>query len=143
MLIFLPGWNQIFALMRHMQAHPVLGITMSHCISYNCCCCCCAGSRDYVILPCHSQIPREDQRRVFEVFPSNVTKVSAHLYMVTHTDFTDLYKNSVKVSIPSHAVYLYNDVRMIEFAATEVFFLILHLLCHVTSVYREYFLRIT
>ncbi|XP_065917877.1 ATP-dependent RNA helicase A protein-like isoform X2 [Dysidea avara] len=56
-LIFLPGWNLIFALMKHLQAHPVL------------------GSRDYVILPCHSQIPREEQRRVFAVFPKNVTKV--------------------------------------------------------------------
>ena len=25
-LIFLPGWNQIFALMKYMQSHPMLGI---------------------------------------------------------------------------------------------------------------------
>jgi len=56
-LVFLPGWNLIFALMRHLQQHPVF------------------GGRNYLILPLHSQIPREDQRKVFENVPSDVTKV--------------------------------------------------------------------
>lgn len=56
-LIFLPGWNLIFALMRHLQQHPIF------------------GSSDFVILPLHSQLPREDQARVFNIYPSNVTKV--------------------------------------------------------------------
>lgn len=56
-LVFLPGWNLIFAMMRHLQQHPVFG-----------------GS-SYSILPLHSQIPREDQRRVFATVPANVTKV--------------------------------------------------------------------
>lgn len=43
-LIFLPGWNLIFALMKHLQQHPVFG-----------------GS-SYLIIPLHSQLPREDQR---------------------------------------------------------------------------------
>ena len=33
------------------------------------------GSNEYRLLPCHSQIPREDQRRVFEPVPPGVTKV--------------------------------------------------------------------
>lgn len=56
-LVFLPGWNLIFALMKHLQNHPVFG-----------------GSQ-YCILPLHSQIPREDQRKVFLPVPDNVTKV--------------------------------------------------------------------
>lgn len=56
-LIFLPGWNLIFALMKHLQ-----------------------NSRDfagpnYLILPCHSQVPREDQRRVFAPVPHGVRKI--------------------------------------------------------------------
>ncbi|KAK0088841.1 hypothetical protein PV325_010438 [Microctonus aethiopoides] len=56
-LIFLPGWNLIFALMKHLQQHPVFG-----------------GS-NYLIIPLHSQLPREDQRKVFEPVSPNVTKV--------------------------------------------------------------------
>lgn len=56
-LIFLPGWNLIFALMKHLQLHPVFG-----------------GS-SYVIIPLHSQLPREDQRKVFEPVPPGVTKI--------------------------------------------------------------------
>ncbi|XP_011310388.1 dosage compensation regulator [Fopius arisanus] len=56
-LIFLPGWNMIFALMKHLQQHPLFG-----------------GSQ-YLILPLHSQLPREDQRMVFDSVPPDVTKV--------------------------------------------------------------------
>lgn len=56
-LVFLPGWNLIFAMMRHFQQHPIFG-----------------GS-NYQILPLHSQLPREDQRRVFAPVPPGVTKV--------------------------------------------------------------------
>ncbi|KAK6620959.1 hypothetical protein RUM43_011258 [Polyplax serrata] len=56
-LIFLPGWNLIFAMMKHLQQHPVF------------------GRPNFVILPLHSQLPREDQRRVFEIYPPHVTKV--------------------------------------------------------------------
>lgn len=56
-LVFLPGWNIIFALMKHLQSNRQF------------------GGNDYRILPCHSQIPREDQRRVFEAVPEGVTKV--------------------------------------------------------------------
>lgn len=56
-LVFLPGWNLIFAMMRHFQQHPVF------------------GTSQYCILPLHSQLPREDQKRVFAPVPSNVTKV--------------------------------------------------------------------
>lgn len=56
-LIFLPGWNLIFALMKHLQQHPVFG-----------------GSA-YFVIPLHSQLPREDQRKVFDPVPSSVTKI--------------------------------------------------------------------
>ncbi|XP_031346479.1 dosage compensation regulator isoform X1 [Photinus pyralis] len=56
-LVFLPGWNLIFKLMRHLQQHPKF------------------GSPRFCILPLHSQLPREDQRRVFEPVPSDVRKV--------------------------------------------------------------------
>lgn len=56
-LIFLPGWNLIFALMKFLQNSQF-------------------GGPQYRILPCHSQIPREDQRKVFEPVPNGVTKVS-------------------------------------------------------------------
>ncbi|KAK8766981.1 hypothetical protein V5799_006235 [Amblyomma americanum] len=56
-LIFLPGWNLIFALMKHLQQHPTF------------------GTAQYQILPLHSQIPREDQHKVFRPVPDSVTKV--------------------------------------------------------------------
>lgn len=56
-LVFLPGWNLIFALMKHLQNSRDFG-----------------GS-DYLILPCHSQVPREDQRRVFAPVPNGVRKI--------------------------------------------------------------------
>ncbi|XP_054157981.1 ATP-dependent RNA helicase A protein-like [Oppia nitens] len=56
-LVFLPGWNYIFALMRHLQSHPTF------------------GSKRFCVLPLHSQIPRDDQRKVFEPVPSGVTKI--------------------------------------------------------------------
>ncbi len=42
-LIFLPGWTVIFALLKHLQQHPEF------------------GGRRYVVLPLHSQLPREEQ----------------------------------------------------------------------------------
>ncbi|XP_076644853.1 dosage compensation regulator mle isoform X2 [Halictus rubicundus] len=56
-LIFLPGWNLIFALMKHLQQHPIYG-----------------GS-GYVIIPLHSQLPREDQRKVFDPVSQGITKI--------------------------------------------------------------------
>ncbi|XP_076619845.1 dosage compensation regulator mle isoform X1 [Colletes latitarsis] len=56
-LVFLPGWNLIFALMKHLQQHPIYG-----------------GS-GYVIIPLHSQLPREDQRKVFDPVPPGITKI--------------------------------------------------------------------
>ncbi|XP_031836743.1 dosage compensation regulator mle isoform X1 [Nomia melanderi] len=56
-LIFLPGWNLIFALMKHLQQHPIYG-----------------GS-NYVIIPLHSQLPREDQRKVFDPVSPGITKI--------------------------------------------------------------------
>lgn len=57
-LVFLPGWNLIFALMKHLSMHQVFGNTSK-----------------FVILPLHSQIPREDQKKVFVTPPPGVTKV--------------------------------------------------------------------
>nr|ABV48877.1 maleless [Drosophila simulans] len=57
-LVFLPGWNLIFALMKFLQNTNIFGDTSL-----------------YRILPCHSQIPRDDQRKVFEPVPEGVTKI--------------------------------------------------------------------
>lgn len=56
-LVFLPGWNLIFALMKYLQNTRF-------------------GGPEFRILPCHSQLPREDQRRVFDSYPPGVTKVT-------------------------------------------------------------------
>uniref|UniRef100_A0A3Q3MY32 RNA helicase n=1 Tax=Mastacembelus armatus TaxID=205130 RepID=A0A3Q3MY32_9TELE len=56
-LIFLPGWNLIYSMQRHLETNPHF------------------GSNRYRILPLHSQIPREEQRRVFEPVPDNIRKV--------------------------------------------------------------------
>ncbi|XP_034477717.1 dosage compensation regulator isoform X2 [Drosophila innubila] len=56
-LVFLPGWNLIFALMKYLQSSASF------------------GNPSYRILPCHSQIPRDDQRKVFEPVPDGVTKI--------------------------------------------------------------------
>ncbi|XP_056600309.1 ATP-dependent RNA helicase A [Triplophysa dalaica] len=56
-LVFLPGWNLIYSMQKHLEMSPHF------------------GSRQYRILPLHSQIPREEQRRVFEPVPDDVTKV--------------------------------------------------------------------
>ncbi|XP_017074877.1 dosage compensation regulator isoform X2 [Drosophila eugracilis] len=57
-LVFLPGWNLIFALMKFLQSTNTFG-----------------NSAQYRILPCHSQIPRDEQRKVFEPVPGGVTKI--------------------------------------------------------------------
>ncbi|XP_037132075.1 ATP-dependent RNA helicase A isoform X2 [Syngnathus acus] len=56
-LVFLPGWNLIYAMQRHLECNPHFG-----------------PSR-YRILPLHSQIPREEQRQVFDPVPDDVRKV--------------------------------------------------------------------
>lgn len=56
-LVFLPGWNLIHSMQRHLEASPHF------------------GSNRYRVLPLHSQIPREEQRRVFEPVPDDITKV--------------------------------------------------------------------
>ncbi|XP_028283135.1 ATP-dependent RNA helicase A-like isoform X2 [Parambassis ranga] len=56
-LVFLPGWNLIYSMQRHLETNPHFG-----------------GNR-YQILPLHSQIPREEQRRVFEPVPDDIRKV--------------------------------------------------------------------
>uniref|UniRef100_I3IUS8 RNA helicase n=2 Tax=Oreochromis niloticus TaxID=8128 RepID=I3IUS8_ORENI len=56
-LVFLPGWNLIYSMQRHLESNPHF------------------GSNRYRILPLHSQIPREEQRRVFEPVPDDIRKV--------------------------------------------------------------------
>ena len=57
-LIFLPGWNVIFSMMRQLGQSAQL------------------SSNKFCILPLHSQLPREEQRRVFEPVPDGVRKAS-------------------------------------------------------------------
>ncbi len=45
-LVFLPGWTWIFAMMKTLQNHPVF------------------GGPSFIILPLHSSLPREEQRKV-------------------------------------------------------------------------------
>lgn len=56
-LVFLPGWNLIYSMQRHLETNPHF------------------SSNRYRILPLHSQIPREEQRMVFEPVPDDVRKV--------------------------------------------------------------------
>ncbi|NXX96249.1 DHX9 helicase, partial [Centropus bengalensis] len=56
-LVFLPGWNLIYTMQKHLEMNP------------------CFGGQQYRILPLHSQIPLEEQRRVFDPVPPGVTKV--------------------------------------------------------------------
>uniref|UniRef100_A0A452F6K3 ATP-dependent RNA helicase A n=1 Tax=Capra hircus TaxID=9925 RepID=A0A452F6K3_CAPHI len=56
-LVFLPGWNLIYTMQKHLEMNPHF------------------GSHRYQILPLHSQIPREEQRKVFDPVPSGVTKI--------------------------------------------------------------------
>uniref|UniRef100_A0A8C4R7J1 RNA helicase n=1 Tax=Eptatretus burgeri TaxID=7764 RepID=A0A8C4R7J1_EPTBU len=57
-LVFLPGWNLIFAMQKFLENQ------LSNFMNGK-----------YRILPLHSQIPREDQRKVFEPVPSGITKI--------------------------------------------------------------------
>ncbi|KAJ6657376.1 hypothetical protein lerEdw1_002543 [Lerista edwardsae] len=56
-LVFLPGWNLIYTMQKYLEMNPHF------------------GSQRYRVLPLHSQIPREEQRRVFDPVPSGMTKV--------------------------------------------------------------------
>ncbi|XP_027854548.2 dosage compensation regulator isoform X1 [Aphis gossypii] len=56
-LIFLPGWNLIFALQKYLTQRQFF------------------ASSKFCILPLHSQLPCVDQRRVFEPVPCGVRKV--------------------------------------------------------------------
>ncbi|XP_060088403.1 ATP-dependent RNA helicase A isoform X1 [Heteronotia binoei] len=56
-LVFLPGWNLIYTMQKYLEMNPHF------------------GSQRYRILPLHSQIPREEQRRVFDPVPNGMTKV--------------------------------------------------------------------
>nr|VZI51167.1 unnamed protein product [Spirometra erinaceieuropaei] len=56
-LIFLPGWNVISTLKKFLQTHPRY------------------SRSEYLILPLHSQVPREDQRIVFRPAPKGVRKI--------------------------------------------------------------------
>ncbi|CAG9118846.1 unnamed protein product [Plutella xylostella] len=57
-LVFLPGWNLIFALMKQLLASRVFG-----------------DQSQYLVLPLHSQIPRDEQKRVFVTPPPGIIKV--------------------------------------------------------------------
>ncbi|XP_041276673.1 ATP-dependent RNA helicase A isoform X2 [Onychostruthus taczanowskii] len=56
-LVFLPGWNLIYTMQKHLEMNPRF------------------GGHQYRILPLHSQVPLEEQRRVFDPVPPGVTKV--------------------------------------------------------------------
>lgn len=109
-LVFLPGWNLIYTMQKHLENNSHFGMTefscfrftmsmftfilacmllclMKVCVMKNnhltCSFCsypfCIIGSHRYQILPLHSQIPREEQRKVFDPVPDGVTKVRREL----------------------------------------------------------------
>ncbi|UJR34291.1 hypothetical protein I4U23_021695 [Adineta vaga] len=56
-LVFLPGWNLIQALLKYFQQHPRF------------------SSAGFRFLPLHSQLPRDEQHRVFERVPTGIKKI--------------------------------------------------------------------
>ncbi|RMZ98165.1 ATP-dependent RNA helicase A [Brachionus plicatilis] len=56
-LIFLPGWNLISSLLKYLQNSAFF------------------GTNKFILLPLHSQIPKEDQYRVFDDAPPGKTKI--------------------------------------------------------------------
>ncbi|CDW53630.1 dosage compensation regulator [Trichuris trichiura] len=68
-LVFLPGWNIIITLQRFLETRLADGsLTYA---SY-------LGGIKCVLLPLHSQLPKENQFQVFEAVPPGFTKVCAH-----------------------------------------------------------------
>ncbi|KAL3312078.1 ATP-dependent RNA helicase A [Cichlidogyrus casuarinus] len=57
-LIFLPGWNIISMLRRFLRQHPRF-----------------SNQQQFLILPLHSQVPRDEQRAVFRPAPYGVRKI--------------------------------------------------------------------
>ena len=57
-LIFMPGWNLIVSLLKHLRESPFFG-----------------NSNKFILLPLHSQIPREEQYKVFEDVSASQTKI--------------------------------------------------------------------
>lgn len=57
-LVFLPGWNNIYMLARRLQASPVF-----------------SNKDRFRIYALHSQMPRDDQKRIFEQVPPDCRKV--------------------------------------------------------------------
>ena len=57
-LIFMPGWNLIQALLKQLREHPMFGST-----------------NKFLLYPLHSQIPREEQYKVFEEAPPGKFKI--------------------------------------------------------------------
>lgn len=55
-LIFMPGWNLISSLLKYLRETSF-------------------GSNQFILLPLHSQIPREEQYKVFEDTPPGKTKI--------------------------------------------------------------------
>lgn len=108
-LVFLPGWNLIYTMQKHLENNSHFGMTEFFCFRFtmsifsfilvsillclnecvmknNVLTCsfspylfCIVGSHRYQILPLHSQIPREEQRKVFDPVPDGVTKVRKEL----------------------------------------------------------------
>lgn len=56
-LIFLPGWNLILSLLKYLQNSLFF------------------GTNKFILLPLHSQIPKEDQYKVFDDAPPGKTKI--------------------------------------------------------------------
>ncbi|VDN32153.1 unnamed protein product [Gongylonema pulchrum] len=57
-LIFLPGWNIISMLLNYLRAHSVFG-----------------NESKFIVLPLHSQLTGQEQRRVFERYPPHMRKI--------------------------------------------------------------------
>ncbi len=53
----MPGWNLICSVLKYLKENPIF------------------ASNKFILLPLHSQLPREEQYKVFEDVPPGKTKI--------------------------------------------------------------------
>uniref|UniRef100_A0A670XZT2 RNA helicase n=1 Tax=Pseudonaja textilis TaxID=8673 RepID=A0A670XZT2_PSETE len=72
-LVFLPGWNLIYTMQKYLEMNPHF------------------GTQRYRVLPLHSQIPREEQRKVFDPVAPGITKELIWYFFQSHRQKVKLF----------------------------------------------------